>query len=169
MKPLQTILPWTISVAVLLLVLIAISRRAQGQITMIRNLLVACGAFWISLWTVGLLGGLFGKLNNGIIYSDENLLSAVAMGVMTSMGRTIASILAGAVVMVSADSQKPERWASIIALLYVIDAPVHYGPYHIAPTAWDHLTRGVDLVFPGIACLLAVALIAHLRRKKPKS
>jgi len=93
--------------------------------------------------------GLFGKLNNGIIY-DDNLLSAVAMGVMTSIGRSVASILAGAVVMVSADSQKPERWASIIALLYVIEAPVHYGPYNIAPTTWDHLTRGVDLVFPGM-------------------
>jgi hypothetical protein len=114
------------------------------------------------------LGGLLGKLSSGIIY-DENLVSAVAMGVMTSIGRTVASILAGAVVMVSADSQKPERWASIIALLYALDAPVHYGAYRIAPTAWDHLTRGVDLGFPGIACLLAVALIAHLRRKKTKS
>ncbi len=168
MNLLQTILPWTVSVAVLLLVLFAISRRSQSQTAMIRNLLIACGAFWLSLWTVGLLGGPFGKLNNSITYSDEYLLSAVAMGVMTSMGRAVASILAGAVVMVSADSQNPERWASIIALLYVIDAPVRYGPYHIAPTAWDHLTRGVDLIFPGIACLLAVALIAHFRRKKSK-
>lgn len=169
MKLLQTILPWTISVAVLVLELVAISRRTQGQITMIRNLLVVCGAFWLSLWTVGLLGGFFAKLSNHIVYYDENLLTAVAMGAMTSMGRAVASILAGAVVIVSADSQKPERWASIIAFLYVIDAPVRYGPYHIAPTAWDHLTRGVDLLFPGIACLLAVALIAHLRRKKAKS
>ena len=168
MKFPQTILLWTIPVVVLVLELVAISRPAQGQITRIRNFLIACGAFWLSLWTVGLLGGLFGKLNNGIIY-DDNLLSAVAMGVMTSIGRSVASILAGAVVMVSADSQKPERWASIIALLYVIDAPVHYGPYNIAPTTWDHLTRGVDLLFPGIACLLGVALITHLRRKKAKS
>jgi hypothetical protein len=168
MKFVQLILPWTIPVVLLVLELVAISGRAQSQIIRVRNLLIACGAFWLSLWTVSLLAGLFGKLNYGIIYSD-NLLSAVAMGMMTSMGRSVAAILAGAVVMTSVDSQKPERWASIIALLYVIDAPVHYGRYVVPPTEWDHLMRGVDLVFPGIACLFVMAVLAYFRRRKPKS
>lgn len=164
----QTIVRWAIPVIALLLELVAMSRSVQGQKTVIRNLLTAFGTFWLSLWTVGGLGALFGRFNNGIIY-DDNLLSAVAMGVMTSMGRSVAAILAATVVMVSADSGKPEAWASIIALLYVIDAPVRYGPYYVAPTGWDHLWRGVDLLFPGIACLLGVAVVAHFRRKGAKS
>jgi hypothetical protein len=168
MKFLQPILPWTIPVVVLVLELVAISGRAHGQIARIRNLLLVCGSFWLSLWTVSLLAGLFGKLNEGIIYSD-NVLSAVAMGLMTSMGRSVAAILAGSVVTVSADSERPELWAYIVAVLYVVDAPVHSVRWRVPPTVWDHLWQGVDRLFPAIMCVLGSFVIARLRRKRAKS
>ena len=131
----------------------------------IRNFLVTFGAFWLSLWTVSLFSWLFGKLNEHFIYSD-NVFSMVMMGVMMSMGRAVSAILAAAIVVVSADSEKPERWAYIIAVLYVVDAPVRYGRWYVSPTVLDRLSRGVDRLFPAIACIIGAVVIAHFQRKK---
>ena len=65
----------------------------------IRNILISFGAFWLSLWTVAPLGWPFSKLNTGMVYGD-GVLSNLAMGLMTSMGRTLAAILAGVLVTV---------------------------------------------------------------------
>ena len=170
MSFLHLILPWAFSALALVLALAVTSRRAQSQIPNIRNLLVVFGAFWLSLWAVSPLAFLFGKINNRIIYSNsDNVLSMVAMGVMTSMGRSVAAILAGAIVVGSTDSEKPELWASIVAALYVVDAPVHYGPWHVQLTVWDQLWKGVDFLFPAIACILFSVAFARFRRSKAKS
>jgi hypothetical protein len=167
---LRLILPWTILALAPVLALAATSRRAQSQIPNIRNLLVVFGAFWLSLWTVNPLSFIFGKINNRIIYSNsDNVLSMVAMGVMTSMGRTVAAILAGVIVVGSADSEKPELWASIVAVLYVVDAPVHYFPWRAQQSVWDQLWKGVDFLFPAIACILVSVAFARFRPSKAKS
>ena len=134
----------------------------------IRNFLITFGAFWLSLWTVPPFSWVFGKLNEHFIYSD-NVFSMSIMGVMTSMGRAVSAILAAAIVDVAADSEKPERWAYLIAVLYVVDAPVRYGRWYVPPTVLDHLARGLDQVFPAVACIIGAAVIAHFQRKKATS
>src|ERR1700735_349709 len=131
----------------------------------VRNLLVAFGAFWFSLWIVPWLAIAFGKLNSGIIY-DSVWYEAIAMGMMTSMGRAVAASLAGAITAMVVDDKKPERWALIVAALYVVDAPVRYGRWHVSPTPWDHLSRAVDLIWPAIACLIGMMGRARHRQKR---
>jgi hypothetical protein len=135
----------------------------RGQMTRLRNILICFGLFWLSLWVVGPFSWLFGKLNDRIIYGDS-VLEAVAMGIMTSLGRTFVALLAGSVVALTVAGRKPERWAIIVASLYVVDAPVRHH-WHLPATNWDRLWQSVDLVFPAIACIAAAFTTAHFQHK----
>lgn len=129
----------------------------------IQNILISFGAFWLSLWTVGPLVWLFSKLNDKIIYGDS-VLEAIAMGAMTSMGRSVSAVLAGLLVTFTASGRKPERWAFVVATLYVIDTPVRHH-WHSGPTAWDRIWQTSDLMFPALACVAAAAA-TRLRRER---
>jgi hypothetical protein len=127
-----------------------------------QNLLISFGVFWLSLLPAGLLAGFFQKLNDGIRYGDS-LYSGIAMGVMTSLGRTVAAIIAGVLVTLAVSSRKPARWALVVAMLYVVDAPVTFhweGP----PMVFDRLWQSVNLLFPAVACVAAAAITARLLR-----
>jgi hypothetical protein len=129
----------------------------------IQNVLVSFGAFWASLWIAGLFGGALDKLINTVV-RDETVLSALAMGVMSSMGRSLAAALAAILVTLVIVGQKSELWALIVAVLYVIDAPVRYH-WGYPATGWDRLWQGVGLVFPAIVCIGAALVTAHLRNR----
>ena|SRR5690242_20471083 len=130
----------------------------------IRSILISFGVFWLSLWTVAPLGRPFAKLNNGITYGDS-VISTFAMGVMTSMGRTVAAILAGILVTVIVSGRRSELWALIVAVLYAVDAPLRRHWFQ-SPTSSDRLWQGIDLVFPAVACIAAAFIIARLRRDR---
>ena len=135
------------------------------MIRVIRNFLVAFGAIWLSLWTVSLFSRIFSKLNAPLIYSD-NVLSIVMMSVMTSMGWAVSAILASANVVVSVDTEIPERWAYTMALLYLLDAPRRHGRWYVPTAVLDRLSRIVDRLSPAIGCKIGAAAIAHFQRQK---
>lgn len=130
----------------------------------IHNILIGFGAFWASLWIVRLLGGAPDKLINTIV-RDETVLSALVMGILSSLSRSLAAALAGILVTVIVAGRKSWRWALIVAVLYVVDAPVrlHWGP---PATTWDRMWQGVDLVFPAVACVVAALITAYMRRNR---
>jgi hypothetical protein len=132
-----------------------------------QNFLVSFGVFWLSVLPVGLLSGFFQKLNDGIRYGDS-LYSGIAMGVMTSLGRTVAAIIAGVLVTLAVSSRRPERWALVIAALYVVDAPVSFH-WEGTPMLFDRLWQSVSLLFPAVACLAAAAITVRLRRSSGAS
>jgi hypothetical protein len=129
-----------------------------------RNVLISFGVFWLSLWMVVPFGWLFGKLNDRMIYGDS-VLDALAMGMMTSLGRAFAAVFAGVLVTLTVAERRPERWAFVIAILYVVDAPVRQH-WHLPPTGWDRLWQSVDLLFPGIVCAAAAFLTVRFRRTR---
>jgi hypothetical protein len=95
----------------------------------IRNLLISFGVFWLSIWVAWVLQRpSYDRLINAVV-RDETVLSGLAMGVLSSMGRTVAAVLAGVLVTVVIAGRKSELWTLIVAVLYVIDAPVrhHWG------------------------------------------
>jgi hypothetical protein len=124
--------------------------------------LISFGVFWLSLLPVAPLGWPFAKLNNGIVYGD-GVQSSLAMGVMTSRGRTLAATLAGVLVTVISD-RRSELWALIVAVLYGVDAPLRRQWFQ-RPTSSDRLWQCIDLVFPAVACIAGV-ITARLRRKR---
>jgi hypothetical protein len=97
-----------------------------------------------------------------IVYGD-GVLSAIGMGIMDSIGRTLAPILAGVLVTLIVDDRKSERWSLLWAFLYVVvsRAICHW---YLSPTWWDRLSQVVNYVFPGIACIVAAMVVARLRR-----
>jgi hypothetical protein len=133
------------------------------QTSTIRNLLISFGAFWLSLMTVVPFALLFGKFTSRFIYGD-GVLDAILAGAMESTGRTLAAIFGGLLVLIFADSPKKLRWAFIVAILYVLDAPFRSFHWHIPPTWWDRLWQCVYLIFPAIACAVCIAVADHLRR-----
>jgi hypothetical protein len=131
----------------------------------IRNALISFGVFWLSLWMAWILQlPSYDRLINAVV-RDETVLSALAMGVLSSMGRMVAAVLAGVLVTVIVASPRSELWALVVAVLYVVDAPVrHHWGY--PATGWDRLWQSVDLVFPAVACIAAAVITSHIRRKR---
>jgi hypothetical protein len=132
----------------------------------IQNILISFGAFWISLWVGVLFGWPLDKLTNKLIY-DETVLSALAMGVISSAPRTLGAIFAGMLVTVVVTGKRPALWALIVAALYLLDARVRY--HWGYPATWDRLLQSVVLVFPALACIAAAVLTGHLREKRSAS
>jgi len=132
-----------------------------------RNLLISLGAFWFSLEIGVLITIPLAMLNNGRIYHD-GVLDAIAEGLMTSMGMALGAVLAATLVMLAVLSLKPQRWAFLVAVLYVTRA---HGRHHwvVPPSARDRLWMGVDLLWPAIACLATTAVITRLRRKSKEA
>jgi hypothetical protein len=133
------------------------------QTSTVRNLLISFGAFWLSLMTVWPFVLLFGKFTSRFIYGD-GVLDAILAGAMESTGRTLAAIFGGLLVLIFADSAKKLRWAFIVPILYVLDAPFRSFHWKIQPTRFDRMWQGIYLIFPAIACAVCIAVVDHLRR-----
>jgi hypothetical protein len=129
----------------------------------IRKSLIAFGVFWASLWVIPLIDWPISKLTNRITYTQSTLFDAFALGIINSLARAVTAILAGVLLAVVVDSRKPELWAVIVAGLYLIYAPrLHW----IVPaTGWDRLWRGVDHLFPPVACIVAAFITARMRTR----
>jgi hypothetical protein len=135
----------------------------KGNMSRVRNILISFGVYWLTRWGSVWLDWLFSKLTDRIVYGD-GVLYAIAMGIMISMGRTVAAMLAGMLVTLTVVDRKPERWAVMVAALYV------FGPglrtrWHLPPTVLDRLWQSVNLLFPAIACIAAAAITVRLRRR----
>ncbi len=126
----------------------------------VRNLLISIGAYWLSYQPIGLVAWLTGKVTGGIIYGDS-VFSAVAMGTMESMGRAVCAALGGAIIVLAANGAKPQRWAFVVALLYVASPPRYH--WLRPPTAWDRVYQGAYLLWPAVVCVVVATLIARLR------
>jgi hypothetical protein len=129
----------------------------------VQNILISCGVFWLSAWMVVPLAWIFGKLNERIIYGD-GVLDALAMGIMTSLGRSSAAALAGVIVSLAVAGRKPERWAFLVAVLYIVAVPARFH-WNSPATQWDRLWQGINLVFPAIVCIASAFLTVKFRHK----
>ena len=143
------------------------SSTPQAPVSMIRNTLICLGVFWLSLWMARSLAWPLGKLNDKVIY-DTDVIGAIAMGVMSSLSRTLAAALAGAVVALVVASRRPLLWTLVVAVLSVVDAPVRHR-WGSPATSWDLQWQSVDLLFPAVACVVAAAITAHFRTKNSTS
>ena len=127
-----------------------------------RNLLISIGAYWLSDCLVVLAVFAFGKLTDGIIYGGS-MFSAVAMGIVTSMGRAACAAIGAVIATRWAVGPKPQRWALVVALLYMVASRPRYH-YVAPPTTWDRVSDAANLAWPAIACVATAGLVGWLRR-----
>ena len=128
-----------------------------------KNALIAVGAYWLSTWTAVPLGMLFGKITNHIIYGDS-LLAAILIGLMLSLGRSVAAAAAGICVALVADGKNPEFWAIIPSVLYATRLFRYH--FHTSPTTWDYVWVNVERFFPAVVCVAAAFLVARVGRRQ---
>ncbi len=130
----------------------------------VRNILISCGVFYLSICAAPLLAWPFFWLSDKIMFSD-NFLSAIAMGIWISKGETLAAILAGALVAGTVVDQKPFRWALVVAAFDLLNGLFSMrGKWSLPP--WDRVWQSVYVLFPAAACVVAALLTTHLRRSK---
>jgi hypothetical protein len=130
----------------------------------IQTTFITLGVFWLSLWVAAAVAWPLSKLINRITYTDT-IFNAFALGFMNSLGRTLAAILAGVLVTTVVSGRKSQLWALIVAVLYVVNAPMrlHLG---YPATGWDRLWQSVALAVPAVTCVLAAFITASVRQKK---
>jgi hypothetical protein len=129
----------------------------------LKNALVAVGTYWLSTWPVVPLGRLFGKLTIHISYRDS-LLGAILMGVVLSLGRSVAAAAAGICVALVTDGKNPELWAIIPSVLYATRLFRYH--FYAPPTAWDYVSVDVERFFPAIVYIAAAFLVARVGRRQ---
>jgi hypothetical protein len=135
--------------------------------TTIRNILICIGAYWLTRWLVGPLDLLFSKFTDRIIYGDS-VLYAIAMGVATSLPRTVAAILAGVLIVFIAIDVNPERWSLLVAALYVLFSGLRVH-WFLPPTPWYRVWQITNVLFPAIACIIAAFATAAIRGKRSRA
>ena len=129
----------------------------------VKNLLICFGAFWLSWQLVVPASLTIGRIANGVSFS-EGFIGAIGWGIVWSVGHTVCAALGAAIVTFVAEAKEPQRWASVVALLYVVAAHPRYH-YSQAPTTWDRVAQTVDTVWPAIVCVFIAYLIRRFMRK----
>jgi hypothetical protein len=129
-----------------------------------RNLLISFGAYWVSVQAVVPLSWLFAKAKPETLYGDS-VLAAISLGVANGMARAICAGLGAALVAFCGIGERPHRWASVVALLYIVAARPHY--HFVRPaTSWYRIAQTVDVIWPAIVCLAVAAIIGWKRRNR---
>lgn len=124
----------------------------------LRNFLLAVGVYWLSTWIAIPLSIAF---PNAHVYG-ESPLKAVLFGMELEMGRAVAAACAGVIVALLAAGNKPEWWALVVAVLYLIRPARFTG--QLAP--WYRIVRSTTLIFPALLCLAAAFIVGHFYGKR---
>jgi hypothetical protein len=129
----------------------------------IRNFLLCVGVLLLSGWLATLFFPI-SHLTDGISH-DENVIGAIATGFLDSLPQLFATAIAGACVTLTAIGRKPERWAFVVAILYVVS---HFltSRWSVPPAGWWMRTyQWAALLSPAIACVAAATITGRFRSK----
>jgi hypothetical protein len=131
--------------------------------TAVRNFLICAGVLVLSGWLAILFFPL-SRLTNGISYGD-GAFGAIAMGFMESLPWLFATAIAGICVTLIAIGQKPERWALVVAILYVVSHLAN-SRWSSPPTGWWlRMYQWAALLSPATACVAAATITGRVRNK----
>jgi hypothetical protein len=134
----------------------------------VRNIFVTLGTLMGWLYLRALFAWPLVKLTNGIIY-DEGVFRSAALGFMTSLPKSCAAAVCGALLTLVVQSRRPVFWGGLLALL-----TLPFGPRHIHAvqplTRWDYESLATEFIFPALACFAASIFTArHMVRQRSSS
>jgi hypothetical protein len=132
----------------------------------IRNLLICVGVLVLSGW-LALSFFPISHLTDRISH-DDDVIGAIAMGFMESLPWLFATAIAGVCITVTAIGRKPERWAFVVAILYVASHLMRTRRIS-PPTGWFRTYQWAELLSPAIACVAAALMTARLRNNPTNS
>ena len=124
----------------------------------VRNILISIGAFWLSVLFVAPFDRMFSKITDWIMFGNGPFLRT-EMGIMSALGNAFAAMIGGSIVTLTVEARKPQLWAVVVVVLYVIDVL-----QQIQPTTWVREWLAANLLVPTLACIGAAYLISRYRR-----
>jgi hypothetical protein len=131
----------------------------------IRNFLLCVGVLVLSGW-LAILFFPISHLTDRISH-DQDVAGAIAMGFMESLPWLLATAIAGVCITLTAIGRKPERWAFVVAILYVASHLLNTR-WSSPPTGWWIRTyQWAALLSPAIACVAAAIITARFRDRTP--
>jgi hypothetical protein len=116
-----------------------------------KNLLITCGAIWLSYWV--LVPFAFGMgLLTGIVYKGD-YSGTVVMRLVENLPLALAAAFAGAAIASQVDSARPIWWVVLAATLYLSFGFIEYHWAH-PPGLIDRVTQIMGATFAATACIL---------------
>lgn len=134
-------------------------------VSWVRNALISCGAFLLSLWMAPLLGWSLPRIFNTLTLNDQTLFTAIVMGAFDSKEWIVAGVIAVVLVTLAIPGRNSHWWGLLVAALYLIDFRVH-ATWAAAPTTWDRTELRVERFSPAAACIVAAFVTAYVRRNE---
>lgn len=85
----------------------------------LRNVLIACGAYYVSTWVASLVAWLVATAAGSVQTSDYALRSEIR-SIVNGAPDAVAAAFCGAAIGLLADSQTPARWTALPAALMIL-------------------------------------------------
>jgi hypothetical protein len=122
---------------------------------LLRNLLVGFGAYQLSWWVAYPLAQAYWKLTDRITYHGD-----FASAFFIAAPYALVAVGVGACVAWLVESERPFRWATFPAALYIYFDIIGYHWAACQPLVLDRVPQILGAIFMGITCLLGAMLVA---------
>lgn len=133
--------------------------------SVLRNTLLACGAYYLALWLYVPLTALWSVVSNRLSFT-VGVETIVLMPIVLGLPELVLAGAVGAVVAATAAARHPSRWALLPAALFVTQHAFARHSWARPPDFDDRVRLVVEAVLPAVVCILA-ATIVEGRAKRP--
>jgi hypothetical protein len=134
----------------------------QSYKPIIKNVLVCAGTYCIATWAYIPLEFGFAKLTEGIWYHG-NFSVYVLEPLFTKAPLALVAACAGAFVIRFVNSERPIRWAFVLALIYALNG-FAWQHWSRPPEFLDRVEQTIGALFPALSCILG-AILSHRKQK----
>jgi uncharacterized membrane protein (GlpM family) len=135
------------------------------KMTIIRNLLIVIGIYWLSMWVAVPIKIIHSKITYGNQYIGD--LGMLRMSLVDAIPTALVAIGAGILSVYTLEGRSRKYWLAVLALLYFIFA--FLGLHWVTPPRIiDRLSNLVQFIVPAIACFLAGYIALNNLQSKKK-
>lgn len=133
------------------------------KMTIIRNLLIVLGIYWLSMWVVVPIAAIYLKITTGITYSGD--LGMLLMGIISAIPTALVALGAGILSVYTLEGRSRKYWLAVLALLYGI---LGFLGHHWVqtPRMIDRVWQLVQSIVPVIVCFLAGFITLNVSQTK---
>lgn len=134
--------------------------------TMLRNVLLACGAYFVAAWLLVPLVLLWNFVSSRLSFT-EGIESMVLMPIVMGVPEIVVASGVGAAVAATVQATRPSRWALIPAALFVMQHVLTPRWWAQPPTTTDRITLAIEAALPAVACVLSATIFERRLRRTP--
>ncbi len=135
--------------------------------SVLKNLLICLGAYYLSWWVAPPFAWLFGKATGWIHYQGD-FAAAVLLPLVVNLPIAFVAAWAGALIAFLVESRRPALWTALPLALYA--GTLYFGHSWIQPpTAVDRIAQVIGALFPAVSCVAGALVGLRQRRYREAS